>query len=159
MKTPNEHVRLQVPVSEGLAARIGELADIMRRSQRWMATELLNAVEEDRRSLDEYIAARILAVLRKTTDVIVGTNAVPEGKAGKVVHLDLCLNAKTAGFVHRLAERFGHTPAKMAGLMLFWGADENDFAIRLVAAPLMAAHRGVSELFAKFGGGETKRVA
>jgi hypothetical protein len=135
-----DRVRLQIPVSAELAGEIESLGNALRRSQRWMATELLNAVVEERQSLADYLAARVVVFVRDAVLVLAGRTT---STGGKQMHLDLSLPAATASFIETLANQLGHTPAKMASVMLQWGVQENDFAIRLVAQPLLAAHRGI----------------
>lgn len=146
MPHSNDRVRIQVPVSQDLALEIETLGKTLRRSQRWMATELLNVVVEDRQKLEDYLAMRVLAFIREATHVLIGKTTSTDTTNGKVVHLDLSLPTQTAAFIETLAKKLGHTTAKMAGVMLYWGVQENDFAIRLLAGPLLAAHRGLMAL-------------
>lgn len=133
MTMPHDRIRFQVPVNNELAGEIAALAKRVRRSSRWMATELLDVVIEDRKSLANHIAAKVAAFLSGVSAIIHARSLPKLEKEPKVVHLDLALSPTTANVVTELAANFGHTPAKMAGLMLQWGVRENDFAIRLAS--------------------------
>lgn len=133
MSPTDERNRFQVPVSNELAEEIVAMANRLRRSPRWMATELLDVVIADRKSLADHMAAKVAAFLSGAAALLHGRSVPKPTKEPKVVHLDLALRPATANAIAALATNFGHTPAKMAGVMLQWGVRENDFAIRLAS--------------------------
>lgn len=138
--------RMQVPVTGELARRIDELAKVVRRSQRWMATELLSIVIENRQTLLDYLGARLSAWVDLATDAVVEFVLPTPKKSTETVHLDVTVDEKTAAYIQALANQLGHTQSKMAAMMLEWGVRESDFAITLVAGPLLAAQRRLSAI-------------
>lgn len=138
--------RLQVAVDGDLAERIADLAQRVERSQRWMATELLNMAVEDRQSLSEYLVAQILKLGHDLARATARAKAPEKTTRKASVYFDLQVKPETFAYIEGLGQQLGHSPARMAAVMLDWGVRESDFAIRWLALPLVRAQRALEAL-------------
>lgn len=152
-------VRMQVPVTKGLAEEVNDVAKAIRRSQRWTAAELLAIVVENRQSLVAYLTTRVTKWLDQATEAIVDLIVPPPADSKSTVYLDLEVDGKTATYIQSLAQRLDHTPAKTAAIMLEWGIQENRLMIELVTVPVLAIHRGLKSLTNSTGDEERKQIA
>lgn len=128
--------RMQVPIPKSLADEIGARAKDLDRSQRWLATELLQVVIQDRKKFCDFLTMRFVALTGRMVKAAVGKgkgNGKGKKESEAVIHLDLLVRPDDFEAIGELAEQLGHTPARMAGIMLEWGIEENGLLIQFVA--------------------------
>ncbi len=118
-------LRLQITVDRNVAERVTELAALMKRSQSWLAAELLAATLADRKKIVGWVSQRIAMALLSPLNSRVR-------KSGESVTIQSFVTPETAARIEMMAEEMHQPVSKTCGWLLENAVNDHGWIIKFV---------------------------